>query len=171
MAYSVKWAVFRTRKIRVLRLIRLFSRPWRTCGKFWAIKSTKRLLCASEELWPKEDIMKMKHICKISSVGGMRRRILIVIRIILSFREIFLELELDHLARYSWNLALVGDLFGEIFLELGFGFIDGVLIWMPNEVFWFGISVGRSDIGLTIDVDWFDLPIREIRQLFLDEVF
>ena len=27
MAYSVKWAVFRTRKTRVLRLIRLFSRP------------------------------------------------------------------------------------------------------------------------------------------------
>ena len=97
--------------------------------------------------------MKMKHICKISSVGGMRRRILIVIRIILSFREIFLELELDHLARYSWNLALVGGLFGEIFLKLGFGFIDSVLVWMPNEVLWFGISVCRSDVSLTIDVD------------------
>ena len=80
--------------------------------------------------------MKMKHICKISSVGGMRRRILIVIRIILSFREIFLELELDHLARYSWNLALVGGLFGEIFLKLGLGFIDRILIWMPNKMLW-----------------------------------
>ena len=103
MAYSVKWAVFRTRKIKVLRLIKLFSRPWRTCGKFWAIKSTKRLLWASEELCPKEDIIKMKHIWKISSVGRMRRRILIVIRTILSFRGIFLELELDYSVRCSWN--------------------------------------------------------------------
>lgn len=95
----------------------------------------------------------------------MRRRILIVIRTILPFREIFLEvvldylfemfleLELDYCVRYSWSLALAGDLFDEIILELGFGFIDGVLIWMPNEVFWFWISVGRSNVGLTIDVD------------------
>lgn len=117
--------------------------------------------------------MKMKHICKISSVGEMRRRILIVIRIILSFREIFLELELDHqifleleldhLARYSWNLALVGGLFDEIFLKLGFGAVDGVLIRVPDEMFRFWVSIGGGDIGLTIDVNGFDLPVRKIR--------
>lgn len=97
--------------------------------------------------------MKIKHICKISSVGRMRRRILIVIRTILSFREKFLEVVLDYSVRYSWSLALAGDLFGEIFLELGFGLIDGVLIWMPNKVFWLRISIGGGDIGLAIDVD------------------
>lgn len=125
--------------------------------------------------------MKMKHICKISSVGEMRRRILIVIRIILSFREIFLELELDHqifleleldhLARYSWNLALVGGLFDEIFLKLGFGAVDGILIRVPDKMFRFWVSISRSDIGLTVDVNGFDLPVGEIRQLFLDEIF
>ena len=117
--------------------------------------------------------MKMKHICKISSVGEMRRRILIVIRIILSFREIFLELELDHqifleleldhLARYSWNLALVGGLFDEIFLKLGFGAVDGILIRVPDEMLRFRVGVSRSNIGLTIDVNGFDLPVGKIR--------
>ena len=154
MAYSVKWAVFRTRKIRVVRLIRLFSRPWRTCGKFWAIKSTKRLLWASEEVWPKEDMAKMKSIWKISSVGRMRRWILIVIRTILSF---------------SWDILGTGiGLLREVFLDLGFSFIDGILVWMPDEMFGFWVSISWSDIGLPIDVNGFDLPIREICQLFLD---
>ena len=56
-------------------------------------------------------------------------------------------------------------------MEFGFGFIDGILVWMPNKMFWFWISIGGGDIGLTVDVNEFDLPIREICQLFLDEVF
>lgn len=73
--------------------------------------------------------------------------------------------------RYSWSLALVRILLCKIFLELGLGAVDGVLIWMPNEMFRFWIGIGRSDIGFAIDVDGFDLPIGEIRQLFLDEIF
>ena len=164
MAYSVKWAVFRTRKIRVFRLIRLFSRPWRTCGKFWAIKSTKRLLCASEELWPKEDMIKMKHICKISNVGRIRRRILMIIKLFYHFKTAWRSSK-------SWWPGWRILLFCEIFLKLGFGFIDGVLIGVPDEMFRFWVSIGGGDIGLTVDVNGFDLPIREICQLFLDEVF
>ena len=59
----------------------------------------------------------------------------------------------------------------EIFLELGFGFIDGVLVWMPDKMFRFWVGVGRSDVGFTIDIDRFDLPVGEICQLFLDEIF
>ena len=80
-------------------------------------------------------------------------------------------LKLDYLVRYFRDLALVGGLFGEIFLELGFGFIDSVLVWMPNEMLWFLVSIGGGDIGLTVDVNGFDLPVGEIRQLFLDEIF
>ena len=63
------------------------------------------------------------------------------------------------------------SLFGEIFLKLSLGTIDGVLIGVPDEMFRFWVGVGRGDVGLTIDVNGFDLPIREICQLFLDEVF
>ena len=63
------------------------------------------------------------------------------------------------------------SLFGEIFLKLSLGFIDGVLIWMPDKMFRFWIGVGRGDISFTVDVDRFDLPVGEIRQLFLDEIF
>ena len=70
----------------------------------------------------------------------------------------------------AWPLAQV-FLFVEIFLELGFGFINSVLVWVPDEMFRFWVGVGRSDVGFTIDVNGFDLPIRKIRQLFLDEIF
>ena len=70
----------------------------------------------------------------------------------------------------AWPLAQV-FLFGEIFLKLDLGVIDSVLVWMPDEMFWLWISISRSDIGFTIDVNGFDLPIREIRQLFLDQIF
>ena len=63
------------------------------------------------------------------------------------------------------------SLFGEIFLKLSLGTVDGVLIRVPDEMFRFWVSIGGGDIGLTVDVNGFDLPIREICQLFLDEVF
>ena len=62
------------------------------------------------------------------------------------------------------------SLFGEIFLKLSLGTVDGVLIWMPNKMLWFRISICRSDVSFTINIDGFDLPIGEIRQLFLDQI-
>ena len=69
----------------------------------------------------------------------------------------------------AWPLAQV-FLFGEIFLKFSLGTIDGVLIRVPDEMFRFWVSISRSDIGLTIDVNGFDLPVGEIRQLFLDQI-
>ena len=56
-------------------------------------------------------------------------------------------------------------------MELGFGFIDGVLIRVPDEMFRFWVGVGGGDVGFTIYVNGFDLPVGEIRQLFLDKIF
>ena len=56
-------------------------------------------------------------------------------------------------------------------MKLGFGAVDGVLIGVPDEMFRFWVSIGGGDIGLTVDVNGFDLPVGEICQLFLDEVF
>ena len=63
------------------------------------------------------------------------------------------------------------SLFGEIFLKLSLGTVDGVLIGVPDEMFRFWVSIGGGDIGLTIDVDRFDLPIGKIAELFLNKIF
>lgn len=65
---------------------------------------------------------------------------------------------------YLWSLAFgTSFLFGEIFLKLSLGMVDGVLIRVPDEMFRFWVSIGGGDIGLTIDVNGFDLPVRKIR--------
>ena len=48
-------------------------------------------------------------------------------------------------------------------MKLGFGTVDGVLIRVPDEMFRFWVGVGRGDVGFTIDVNGFDLPVRKIR--------
>ena len=63
------------------------------------------------------------------------------------------------------------SLFGEIFLKLSLGMVDGVLIRVPDKMFRFWVGVSRSNIGLPIDVNGFDLPVGEICQLFLDKIF
>lgn len=63
------------------------------------------------------------------------------------------------------------SLFGEIFLKLSLGTVDGVLIGVPDEMFRFWVSIGGGDIGFTINVNGFDLPIGKITELFLDKIF
>lgn len=62
MAYSVKWAVLRMKKMRALRskadadvlVLRFGTSP--------EIRLTKKLLCAFEESGPKDDMAKIKSI-------------------------------------------------------------------------------------------------------------
>ena len=59
MAYSVKWAVLRTKKMRVLRSKADVDVLVLRFGTRSEIKLTKKLLCAFEESGPKDDMAKI----------------------------------------------------------------------------------------------------------------
>lgn len=62
MAYSVKWAVLRTKKMRALRSKADVDVPVLRSGTSPEIRLTKKLLCAFEESGPKDDMAKIKSI-------------------------------------------------------------------------------------------------------------
>ena len=155
MAYSVKWAVLRTKKMRVLRSKVDVEVLVLRSGTSPDIRLTKKLLCAFEESGPKDDIAKIKSIWKIRNAKrivavfewlfGVFFEVMFVIGSLRLFLDYFLWLVFD-LIKF-WYLVL------EIFLELGLGAVDRILVWVPDKVLWLRIGEGGSDVSLTVNVD------------------
>lgn len=155
MAYSVKWAVLRTKKMRVLRSKVDVEVLVLRSGTSPDIRLTKKLLCAFEESGPKDDIAKIKSIWKIRNAKrivavfewlfGVFFEVMFVIGSLRLFLDYFLWLVFD-LIKF-WYLVL------EIFLELGLGAVDRILVWVPDKVLWLRIGESGSDVSLAVNVD------------------